>query len=104
MKIVIGIPARLGSTRFPGKPMASILQKSMIEWVYTGAAQSQKISKIIVATDHPDIKACVESFGGNVVMTDPDLPSGSDRVWAAVEDENAEKPVSITTWEKIERK
>jgi len=95
MQAIGVIPARYASTRFPGKPMASLLQKPMIEWVYRGAEQSQKLSKIFVATDHLEIKSCVESFGGNVIMTDSDLASGSDRVWQAAKDLEADIIVNI---------
>lgn len=80
MKTIIGIiPARFASTRFPGKPLADIGGKSMIERVYNQAKQAQCLSDVIVATDHPDIERQVLSFGGKVCITSPDHPSGTDR-------------------------
>jgi 3-deoxy-manno-octulosonate cytidylyltransferase (CMP-KDO synthetase) len=84
---VVGvIPVRFGATRFPGKPLAPILHKPMLQWVLEGVSQSQKIQKIIVATDHEEIASVATKLGYEVAMTDSHLPSGSDRVWAAVKD------------------
>jgi 3-deoxy-manno-octulosonate cytidylyltransferase (CMP-KDO synthetase) len=74
------IPARFGSTRFPGKPLALILGKPLIQWVYEQALKVKDLSGVWVATDDGRIKACVENFGGQVVMTRADHPSGSDRL------------------------
>jgi 3-deoxy-manno-octulosonate cytidylyltransferase (CMP-KDO synthetase) len=80
MKRIIGIiPARFASTRFPGKPLVDIAGKSMIERVYTQASKSTYLSEVIVATDNEEIMARVRGFGGNVCMTSPDHPSGTDR-------------------------
>lgn len=79
---IIGIiPARYASTRFPGKPLADIGGMTMIERVYRQA--SKAIDKVVVATDDKRIFECVEAFGGNVVMTSSDHPSGTDRVYEA---------------------
>ena len=87
MNSVVGvIPVRFGATRFPGKPLAPILNKPMLQWVLEGVSQSQKIQKIIVATDHDEIASVAQKLGYEVRMTPSDLPSGSDRVWAAVKD------------------
>jgi len=80
MKITAIIPARYGSTRFEGKPLADILGKPMIQWVYEGARQSKLIDEVIVATDDLRIFEAVQGFGGNVVMTSPEHPTGTDRV------------------------
>ena len=80
MKIVAIIPARYGSTRFEGKPLAEILGKPMIQWVYEGVCQSKLIDKVIVATDDHRILEAVEQFGGNGVMTASTHATGSDRV------------------------
>lgn len=84
MKIVGVIPARFAATRFPGKPLTPIMGKPMIAWVIEGARQSQKLSEILVATDDQRIAEVAERSGVRAVMTASDLPSGSDRVWAAV--------------------
>jgi len=73
------IPARFASTRFPGKPLADIGGKPMIQRVYEQARKSKSLSRVIVATDDNRIEACVLSFGGEVCMTSPQHPSGTDR-------------------------
>jgi len=80
MKISAIIPSRYGSTRFEGKPLADILGKPMIQWVYEGVRQSKLIGEVIVATDDQRILEAVQRFGGKVVMTSPDHPTGTDRV------------------------
>ena len=80
MKVVAVIPARYGSTRFEGKPLADILGKPMIQWVYEGVSQSKLTEKVIVATDDQRILEAVQQFGGNVVMTSPGHSTGTDRV------------------------
>jgi 3-deoxy-manno-octulosonate cytidylyltransferase (CMP-KDO synthetase) len=70
------IPARFASTRFPGKPLALIQGKPMIQWVYEGASKAELLSTVVVATDHPSIFEAVNSFGGFAVMTREDHPSG----------------------------
>jgi 3-deoxy-manno-octulosonate cytidylyltransferase (CMP-KDO synthetase) len=80
MKIIAIIPARYGSTRFEGKPLATILGKPMIQWVYEGVCQSKLIDKVLVATDDQRIMDAVEQFGGNAVMTSSAHATGSDRV------------------------
>ncbi|MBO4489221.1 MAG: 3-deoxy-manno-octulosonate cytidylyltransferase [Bacteroidales bacterium] len=72
------IPARYASTRFPGKPLAIIQGKPMIQRVYE-QVKASPLSRVIVATDHPLIRDCVEAFGGEVMMTSPEHPSGTDR-------------------------
>jgi len=77
MKIGI-IPARYTSTRFPGKPLALIYNKPMIQHVYERAKEAE-LDALFVATDDDRIKKTVESFGGKVVMTNPQHASGTDR-------------------------
>ncbi|MBS1518236.1 MAG: 3-deoxy-manno-octulosonate cytidylyltransferase [Bacteroidetes bacterium] len=78
------IPARFASTRFPGKPLITISGKSMIQRVYEQAQKSKLISSVIVATDDKRIFECVNSFGGEAVMTSPKHRSGTDRIHEAV--------------------
>lgn len=80
MKQVAIIPARFGSSRFPGKPLAPILGKPLIQWVYEQALQVQELDGVWVATDDVRIRECVEAFGGRALMTRDDHPSGSDRL------------------------
>jgi 3-deoxy-manno-octulosonate cytidylyltransferase (CMP-KDO synthetase) len=79
-KVIAVIPARFGSTRFPGKPLSKILDKPMIQHVYERAKQSKELDEIIVATDHQEIFNVVSSFGGKVLMTKTSHESGSDRM------------------------
>lgn len=85
MNIVAVIPSRYGSTRFTGKPLVSIAGKSMIQRAYEQASRSTLLSAVYVATDDRRIFDAVEAFGGNAIMTSPDLRSGTDRVAEAVE-------------------
>lgn len=84
MNTVIIIPARLGSTRLARKPLADINGKPMIVHCLERVAAAN-VAPIYVATDSEEIKAAVEKHGGKVVMTDPALPSGTDRAYAAVQ-------------------
>jgi 3-deoxy-manno-octulosonate cytidylyltransferase (CMP-KDO synthetase) len=79
MKTVGIIPARYASTRFPGKPLAMIAGVSMIERVYRQALKAGSLKKVIVATDDQRIADAVSAFGGEVVMTSSEHPSGTDR-------------------------
>ena len=83
MKFIAVIPARYASTRFPGKPLASLGGKTVIERVYEQV--SKVIDEVYVATDDERIRQTVEGFGGKAVMTSPDHKSGTDRIEEAVE-------------------
>ena len=74
------IPARYASRRFPGKAIAPICGKPMIQHVYERALKASMLSSVIVATDDLRIKQVVEGFGGRAVMSSPDCPTGTDRV------------------------
>ncbi len=76
------IPARLGSTRFPGKVLARLKGKTMVEWCWR-AAKAANLGPILVATDDRTVADEVRRFGGAAVMTPKSCPSGSDRVWLA---------------------
>ncbi len=76
----IVIPARLASTRLPGKLLLAETGKSVIQHTYEAALKARRPSGVCVATDHESILREVRSFGGNAVMTDPNAPSGTDRV------------------------
>lgn len=77
---MVVLPARYGSTRFPGKPLAEIAGRPLIEWVYRRARDIQGAEEIVVATDDRRIADAVESFGGRFVMTDAGHATGTDRV------------------------
>ncbi len=95
MKIVGVIPARFGSTRFPGKPLVNLVNKPLIQWTVEGALNAKSLSEVIVSTDHQGIREVVEKMGVRVVMTDSDLPSGSDRIYAATKEIDCDVIVNI---------
>ena len=80
MKVLCVIPARYASTRLPGKPLALIAGKPMIQHVYMRACEAKVPQDVIVATDSDKVFAAVEGFGGKAVMTSPEHPSGTDRL------------------------
>ncbi|MCK4436486.1 3-deoxy-manno-octulosonate cytidylyltransferase [bacterium] len=80
MKVVGIIPVRYHSTRLPGKALADIGGKTMVERVYRQATKARVLDKVIVATDSKRIHKVVKGFGGEVRMTSPRHPSGTDRV------------------------
>lgn len=90
MQSAIVIPARYGSTRFPGKPLATLAGRPIIAHVLE-KAQAAGAEQVVVATDDTRIQNVVEELGGRVVMSAPDLPSGTARVAAAVQ-QLTEKP------------
>lgn len=79
MKVLGVIPARYASSRFPGKPLIDLKGKTMIQRVYEGAKRSDRITEVVVATDDQRIYDEVLRFGGKVIMTREDHPSGTDR-------------------------
>jgi 3-deoxy-manno-octulosonate cytidylyltransferase (CMP-KDO synthetase) len=83
-RTLVLIPARMASTRLPGKPLMDIAGLPMIVHVLRRAEEAG-IGRVAVATDTPDIAAAVTSHGGEVVMTRPDHPSGSDRIYEALD-------------------
>ncbi len=91
-RVAVVIPSRYASTRFPGKPLAMLCGKPMVQHVYEKAAASTA-DVAVVATDHPGIFDAVAGFGGKAVMTAESHPSGTDRIAEAVA--NLGEPVDI---------
>ncbi len=85
MSIFAFIPSRYGSSRFPGKPLAKIAGKPMIQHACGCALKCSDITDVYVVTDDDRIMKCVEEFGGKAVMTKEKHPSGTDRIAEAVE-------------------
>lgn len=84
--MILGIiPARYASSRFPGKPLVDIQGTSMLQRVYEQAKKAKKLSKVVVATDDERIAEHVKSFGGEVIMTEPNHPSGTDRCFECLQ-------------------
>lgn len=96
MAKVIGIiPARWASTRFPGKPLADILGKPMIQHVYERARKARSLQRLLVATDDRRIFDAVAGFGGEPVMTRDDHPTGTDRLAEAAAELEVDLVVNI---------
>jgi 3-deoxy-manno-octulosonate cytidylyltransferase (CMP-KDO synthetase) len=95
MKIVGVIPARMASTRFPGKPLAPILGIPMIEHVYERAAMSGSLDEVLVATCDREIARLVGDFGGEAVMTDSCHERCTDRIAEAMEGRDGDIIVNI---------
>ncbi len=87
---VVVIPARMASTRLPGKPLADIAGVSMIVRVWRQAVKAG-VGPVVVAAGDDVIAAAIERAGGHAILTDPDLPSGSDRVHAALNEFDPER-------------
>ena len=95
MPVVAIIPARYGSTRFPGKPLALLRRKPMIQHVYERTALVQGLDRVLVATDDQRIAQAVEGFGGDVVMTSSEHPTGTDRLAEAAQPLRADIIVNV---------
>jgi 3-deoxy-manno-octulosonate cytidylyltransferase (CMP-KDO synthetase) len=83
-RVVAVIPARWGSQRFPGKVLAAIRGKPMVQWVWERASAATRVDEVIVATDDERVAESVEGFGGHVVLTSKDHRTGTDRIGEAV--------------------
>ena len=77
---IIVIPARMASTRFPGKPLCDLLGRPMVQWVFEAALASGVGDRVIIATPDPVIVDRCHQFGAEAVLTSPDHPSGTDRI------------------------
>lgn len=95
MKTIGVIPARMASTRFPGKVLAKLGDQTMIEHVWRKAKTAIKLDDVLIACDHEEVFNVANGFGANVVMTDPDLPSGSDRIAQAIANKSCAIVVNI---------
>lgn len=84
MDTIVVIPARYGSSRFPGKPLAAISSRSLLERVWRIAEAVPGVDGVVVATDDRRVAEHVASFGGRFVMTSESCRNGSERVWEAV--------------------
>lgn len=85
MKILCVIPSRIGSTRLSRKPLLPIQGKPMVQWTYENAAKCSLFAEVIVATDSDEIAEVIRGCGGKVMMTDPHIQTGSDRVAVVAE-------------------
>ncbi len=94
MSVLIVIPARMKATRLPNKPMALIGGEPMIVQVWRRAMES-KVGEVVVACDCDEIADAITDVGGRALLTDPDHPSGSDRIWEAVKREGGTHDIII---------
>ena len=101
MKIIGVIPARAESSRFYNKPLALILGKPMIQWVYEHAKASKIIDEVYIATDSEEIENACKAFGGNVVMTSPLHPTGTERIYEVAQKIDADIYVVINGDEPV---
>ncbi len=97
------IPARFAAQRFPGKPLALIAGRPLIEHVYRQAKAAHSLDDVIVATDDTRILEAVESFGGTAILTSPDCVSGTDRVAEAAQEVQCDYVVNIQGDEPLMR-
>lgn len=95
MKFLGVIPARFASTRFPGKPLALIQGRPMIHWVIEAARRSELLDDVVVATDDERIAKACQQLNCKFVMTDSDLETGTDRIFAAVKELDCEVVINI---------
>lgn len=95
MKRIVVIPARYASTRLSAKPLADIAGKPLVQWVYDGACASALKDEVLIATDDERIRSVAHSFGAAVAMTSPDCPSGTDRVYEAIKERDADIIVNV---------
>lgn len=91
---LIVIPSRYGSTRFPGKPLADLQGKPIIQWVYE-ACKKADCGEVIIATDDERIAAAASSFGAKAVMTDESCQSGTDRIHQAAQNLEADYIINV---------
>jgi 3-deoxy-manno-octulosonate cytidylyltransferase (CMP-KDO synthetase) len=95
VKTVAVIPARMGSSRFPGKPLAPILGRPMIQWVFDGTRQSRQLADVVIATCDDEIAEAARAFGARVAMTSPRHERASDRVAEAAQGMDADVVVMV---------
>ncbi len=88
MKTIGVIPARYASTRFPAKVLAKIAGKPMIQHVWQKTSRCKQLDEVLIACDHEEVFKVAEGFGAKVVMTNPNHPSGSDRIAQVIENLN----------------
>jgi 3-deoxy-manno-octulosonate cytidylyltransferase (CMP-KDO synthetase) len=95
MSVLVVIPARYGSTRFPGKPLAMVNGKPMIQRVYEQARQAARAESVVVATDDARIVEAIKQMNGEAVMTNPAARSGSERVAEVARARNAQVVINV---------
>ena len=95
MGVLVVIPARYGSVRFPGKPLAMLQGKPVIRHVYEGAANAAGVDEVVVATDDERIVGAVIEFGGKAQMTSPSARSGTERAAEVARERSAQVVINV---------
>jgi 3-deoxy-manno-octulosonate cytidylyltransferase (CMP-KDO synthetase) len=95
MRAIGVIPARWASQRFPGKPLAPLLGRPMLRWVFEGARQAKRLHRVVVATDDDRIAEAARGFGADVIRTASDHPTGTDRIAEAARGLDDEVVVNV---------
>lgn len=103
MRCAIVIPARMGSTRFPGKPLADLMGKPMVQWVWESAAASEVAERVIVATPDPEIVDACAGFGAEAILTSHDHVTGTDRIAEVARSVEADVYVNVQGDEPLMR-
>src|SRR5207245_10418563 len=93
--VAVVIPVRYSSSRFPGKPLARLGDKPLVQHVYERVRAARGVSRIVVATDDVRIRDCVTGFGGEAILTGSDLRTGSDRLAAVASEVPADAYVNL---------
>lgn len=101
--VLVVIPARYGSVRFPGKPLAKINGKPMIQHVYEGSVKARGVDEVVVATDDERIMSAVFGFGGKAVMTNPACRSGTERAAEVARGRDAKVVINVQGDEPLVR-
>ncbi len=94
-KTIVVIPARFASMRFPGKVIADLQGKPIVQWVYEKAKAAKNVDDVIIAVDDEKVAKVVQDFGGKFVMTKPNHPSGTDRIAEAIENIDCDIIVNV---------
>ena len=97
------IPARYGAQRFPGKPLAVIAGKTLVQRVYEQAAKAKRLDKVVVATEDTRILEAVERYGGDAMLTSPECETGTDRVAEVAQSYDCELVLNIQGDEPLMR-
>ena len=101
-KVLTIIPARMAASRLPNKPLKELAGKPMIVHVWHRAMEAG-LGPVLVATDHEEIKEAIVKAGGDAVLTAPDHPSGSDRIFEALNRYDSEKKFKISIFLTLQR-
>ncbi len=91
---IVVIPARMGSTRYPGKPLVELAGKPMIQWVYEASVRAS-VGEVLIATPDSEIAAAAQRFGATAILTRADHPSGTDRIAEVAESVSADYYVNV---------